>query len=106
MAEARSVVAAYMDWWKSEKRTPILRSSEMFHALLNTYAAPALRAGWSRAQVANALAGCARGGAEWPSEQQWRRALDGKFPGQPGNPQNAPRPTGAGVWDRVVGETS
>lgn len=73
--KAVAIVKGYMDWWKTTKGGPILKSSDMYHALIQHFVTPALEAGWPERTIRNALAGCARGGHEWPSDAIWRRAL-------------------------------
>lgn len=77
-AEARSLVKAYMDWWTKEKGAPILKSSEMYHALVKSYVIPALQAGHESAHIRSCLAASARAGYEWPTESAWRQLIDGR----------------------------
>lgn len=75
-SQARDIVKRYMDWRKAEKGKPLLKSSDMYHALVNEYVRPALSSGYGEKHISNTLAASARDGHEWPTQNAWRRLLD------------------------------
>lgn len=80
--QARGIVREYMDWRASEKGKPLLNSSRMYHALVNEYVEPALKAGYDEALIRERLGDSARAGHEWPTGNAWRSLLD-RSPGEP-----------------------
>lgn len=103
LTRARDIVTRYMTWWAAEKGSPILKSKSMFFALVESYVAPALKAGHPERHVIDCLAQSARDGYEWPDESAWRRRLDGNI--RSGRPSDTPR-SGHGVWGRMVTQPS
>lgn len=98
VTQARDIVGRYMDWWAVTKGGPIVNSSRMFNALVRNCVTPALKAGHPDEHIRSTLAACARAGHEWPSDQVWRRVLDGGTP----HTNGTPRPPSAGYHDGVA----
>jgi DNA-binding Lrp family transcriptional regulator len=79
--EVTAIVNRYISWRRSETHVAkLLKESELFHALVTSYVAPALDVGHDDRIISNALAACARAGHEWPSDTMWRRVLGGQPP--------------------------